>query len=486
MHLTCIQAQNKAMKTAGNFLIMLVGLTVSLSGVLSSCAQGTYSQPGYGQTQPDYGQPGYDNGYNNQPGYNNQQGYNQYSGQPQDFYNELGPYGQWVQTPQYGTVWIPNVPQGFQPYATNGHWVVTEYGNTWVSDYAWGWGPFHYGRWFQDPRMGWAWVPGYDWGPAWVSWRSGGGYYGWAPLGPGMNINVNLNIPANYWVFVPQVYITSPNIYSYYVPRPRVVNIYQNTTIINNVYRSNNRAYAYGPHRDEIERVTRRSVPVYRIENAGRPGRDEVRNNNSVGIYRPEVNRNNGRQGSESRSYNEPFDNTRRGSGSRTDSRYDSRNNAPNGGTYNGYPNGRGNAGTYPDAGSRPVPSTPAPTTTYPERGQSPRGGGSYGRPNYEAQQNQPAPQTGQAYPGQSAPQPRRQQTPEPAPAQWGQGNRQQAPVQQAPVERNYPSRDAGNGRVGTSQPQEQPRPATPEQRSPGQPTQGGYQSGRGSSRGNN
>ena len=28
------------------------------------------------------------------------------------------------------------------------------------------------------------WVPGYEWGPAWVSWRFGGGYVGWAPLPP--------------------------------------------------------------------------------------------------------------------------------------------------------------------------------------------------------------------------------------------------------------------------------------------------------------
>ena len=137
--------------------------------------------------------------------------------------------------------------RGFQPYATNGHWVVTEYGNTWVSDYNWGWAPFHYGRWYQDPYRGWAWVPGTEWGPAWVSWRSGGGYYGWAPLGPGGNGYGT--IPAPYWTFVPQIYITSPRVYSYYVPRPRVMNIYQQTTIINNVYQVNNRSYAYGPRR---------------------------------------------------------------------------------------------------------------------------------------------------------------------------------------------------------------------------------------------
>ena len=31
---------------------------------------------------------------------------------------------------------------------------------------------------------GWVWVPGYTWAPAWVSWRYGDGYAGWAPLPP--------------------------------------------------------------------------------------------------------------------------------------------------------------------------------------------------------------------------------------------------------------------------------------------------------------
>ncbi|MBO0947715.1 DUF6600 domain-containing protein [Fibrella forsythiae] len=496
------------MKTAGKLVIVLVGLTFSLAGVLSSCAQGSYNQPGYGQpgygqTQPGYGQPGYDNGYDNQPGYNNQQGYNQYSGQPQDFYNELGPYGQWVQTPQYGTVWIPNVQPGFQPYATNGHWVVTEYGNTWVSDYAWGWGPFHYGRWYQDPRMGWAWVPGYDWGPAWVSWRSGGGYYGWAPLGPGINIDVNINIPANYWVFVPQIYITSPSLYSYYVPRPRVVNIYQQTTIINNVYRVNNRAYAYGPRRDEIERVTRRSVPVYRIENSRRPGRDEVRNNNSIGIYRPETTRGTrDSRGNDSRVYNAPFDNNR--GGSRDDSRGNNvpgrssggsyggnarTNNVPEAGSpvptpgsYNG--GGRGNAGSYGDPGNRANPANPNSTPSYPDRGQT-RGGGGYGRPSYEAQQNQPMTQ-----PGQPAQPSRPEATPQPQ-REWGGqrgGGSYSPPASPAPASPQPPS----GGFENRQQPQAQPsggreqRVGGGEQRAPGGQPQGGYSTGRGSSRGNN
>ena len=106
----------------------------------------------------------------------------------QQFYDELSPYGEWVDDPDYGYIWVPDVEPDFQPYATNGRWVMTDYGNTWVSNYNWGWAPFHYGRWNYNNRFGWSWVPGYEWGPAWVNWRSGGGYYGWTPLGPGMKL----------------------------------------------------------------------------------------------------------------------------------------------------------------------------------------------------------------------------------------------------------------------------------------------------------
>ncbi|MFA6795615.1 MAG: DUF6600 domain-containing protein, partial [Proteiniphilum sp.] len=77
------------------------------------------------------------------------------------FYNELRPYGRWINNGRYGRVWVPNVGRDFHPYATNGYWVMTDYGNTWVSDYSWGWAPFHYGRWFYDDYYGWSWMPGY-------------------------------------------------------------------------------------------------------------------------------------------------------------------------------------------------------------------------------------------------------------------------------------------------------------------------------------
>lgn len=207
------------------------------------------------------------------------------------FYDELAPYGEWIDDPEYGYIWLPDADRGFQPYATNGNWVMTNYGNTWVSDYPWGWAPFHYGRWTYTDYYGWAWIPGYEWGPAWVSWRSGGGYYGWAPLGPRMSINVHVGIPHHHWVFVPQRYICSPRLYSYYAPHRNRVNIYNRTTIINNTYVYNNRTYVSGPRRSDIERATGSRVSVREINSSSRPGRAAV-NNRSVSIYRPDVDRN--------------------------------------------------------------------------------------------------------------------------------------------------------------------------------------------------
>ncbi len=214
-----------------------------------------------------------------------------YDASYQTFYDELAPYGTWVEDPDYGDVWVPNVDEGFMPYSTSGHWVLTDYGNTWVSDYPWGWATFHYGRWKFDDYYGWEWIPGRHWGPAWVNWRTGGGYYAWAPLGPGVSLNVSLGddyyIPEDYWVCAPQAYICSPFIYNYYVPRERVVNVIHQTVIISNTYVNNNVTYISGPRPAEIREYSRTPVQVYHINN--NPSRTPVINNTTINIYRPAI-----------------------------------------------------------------------------------------------------------------------------------------------------------------------------------------------------
>lgn len=188
------------------------------------------------------------------------------------FFNSLSPYGRWSSHPQYGSVWTPAVSADFHPYYTGGRWVMTEYGNTWLSDYEWGWAPFHYGRWFYDDYLGWAWVPDYTWGPGWVNWRTGGGYYGWAPLMPGIQVRLAINLPFNFWVFIPQRHFMSRNWYRYSAPRTQVTNIYHQTTIINNYYNHNNHEYAYGPRSSDIQRHTNSRVDVYNYSSRGNNG----------------------------------------------------------------------------------------------------------------------------------------------------------------------------------------------------------------------
>jgi hypothetical protein len=211
----------------------------------------------------------------------------------QSFYDELSPYGDWISYPEYGYVWRPdNRYNDFQPYRSEGHWAWSDDGWLWVSDYEWGWAPFHYGRWVYDSYDGWLWVPDYEWAPAWVVWRGGGDYYGWAPMSPA---SVSIYISAtgimyqyNYWCFAPRQYITSPHLSNYYIDRGRNTTIINHTTIINNY--SSNRDYVIGPSRNEVERYTGSRISPVRIRESQRAGRTIARNN-EVSIYKPYINR---------------------------------------------------------------------------------------------------------------------------------------------------------------------------------------------------
>jgi hypothetical protein len=209
----------------------------------------------------------------------------------QQFYDDLDPYGQWVSDPDYGYVWIPDAGDDFRPYSSNGYWAYTDYGNTWVSNYSWGWAPFHYGRWTYHNYYGWMWIPGNTWGPAWVSWRSGGGNYGWAPLGPGISINIALggySCPDYWWNFAPQQQIFNRN-WNRYSYGPRNNNTYINqTTIINNTYVVNRNTYLGGPRRNDLRAAIGRDPRPLAINNVRGPQRAQVRGDR-LNIYRPAV-----------------------------------------------------------------------------------------------------------------------------------------------------------------------------------------------------
>ena len=212
------------------------------------------------------------------------------------FYHELSPYGTWIDSPEYGSVWIPNVAPGFHPYGTSGYWASTVYGWTWVSFYPWGWAPFHYGRWYYDDWYGWVWIPGNEWGPAWVSWRHCDGYYGWAPLAPGfhfsMTFNIHIDVPVNHWVFVPGRHFGERYQERYHMGRLDNDRLYNrsNPIVTTSMDNERNTRFFSGPEVREIRKATGRDfkpVAVSEKNSAGQTIRNE-----RMEIYRPKVDEN--------------------------------------------------------------------------------------------------------------------------------------------------------------------------------------------------
>jgi hypothetical protein len=210
----------------------------------------------------------------------------------QQFYDELSPYGDWVDVPNYGYAWVPEVDDNFRPYYTNGNWVATDLGNTWESDYPWGWAPFHYGNWAYAQPHGWTWLPGYDWAPAQVSWRQGDGFYGWAPLMPRIPLGTALNAynpPDDWWVFVPQARLYDKNMYKHWRGPQFSRSILPGTSYITNVYKGKSGdTYIYGPRANEFARLTGKKVDVRRVVDVSHV-KSVGKRNDALRVYRPQV-----------------------------------------------------------------------------------------------------------------------------------------------------------------------------------------------------
>ncbi len=209
------------------------------------------------------------------------------------FYSSLSPYGEWVNVGDYGRCWRPvGVPIGWRPYV-DGHWIWTDYGWTWVSDYPWGWAPFHYGRWAFDPEYGWVWSPGYVWAPAWVEWRWGGGYAGWAPMPPGFHFRVDVVVGPDYndygvgiasWNFIRADEIGRPR-YGY-LERESVPRVIGNTRNVTEFRFTSRGVYNTGLSREQVERATRHRIETVNIVRTTELGRSRVEGN-QYHIYSP-------------------------------------------------------------------------------------------------------------------------------------------------------------------------------------------------------
>ncbi|MFM2293673.1 MAG: hypothetical protein RLZZ350_86 [Verrucomicrobiota bacterium] len=173
------------------------------------------------------------------------------------FYENLSPYGSWIEVDGYGRCWQPAVvvqQPDWRPYCDRGHWSYTSCGWYWESDYSWG-ATFHYGRWFHHARRGWCWVPDTSWGPAWVSWRDSADYCGWAPLPPtacyrpgvgftyrneNVSVSFGFDLGAECFTFVPRNHFGHDRPQNHAVPVANNTQIINNTTVVNNYVTGNN------------------------------------------------------------------------------------------------------------------------------------------------------------------------------------------------------------------------------------------------------
>jgi len=239
----------------------------------------------------------------------------------QTFYDNLASQGTWIQSPDYGYVWQPTINDpNWAPY-TVGHWVYSDAGWTWVSDEPFGWATYHYGRWVNLDGTGWCWVPGYTWAPAWVSWRYGDDYCGWAPLPPdsfvgidyignGIQITAGFHIGgdcdsyygigAGWYHFVPVSFLGSANYRGHYAnPHDNYV-IINRTTNVTNLNITPNAAgngpasrfsniSAGGPSLALVNASSATPVQRVSLTNTSRPGGGGRLANNSLALFAPRV-----------------------------------------------------------------------------------------------------------------------------------------------------------------------------------------------------
>ena len=227
----------------------------------------------------------------------------------------LNPYGTWVDVPNYGRCWQPTVAivdTAWRPYHQNGRWLYTNCGWYWHSHYSWGGIPFHYGRWHRDVGIGWVWVPGSVWGPAWVSWRHYDSYVGWAPLPPaarfhwgvgfswgGSRVGSSFAFGLAYtdYTFIGHRYFYDPLPWRHHVAYNSNQQIYENSTVNNNVIiGDNNTIINGGVEVNKIRAASRKEITSMAIRDVdASSGSQQIKpatvdqKNKTLSVYRPRL-----------------------------------------------------------------------------------------------------------------------------------------------------------------------------------------------------
>src|SRR5881398_1776091 len=190
--------------------------------------------------------------------------------------------GNWIDVEGYGYGWQPNLAvsePNWRPYS-DGYWAYTDYGWTWISYEDFGWATSHYGRWANLADYGWVWLPGedLDWGPAWVAWRTGGDYIGWATLPPrgpcivyegqpiGASVDIEFDIGPDYYNFCDIRFIGEPVLRDRIFPSRQNVTYISNTVNVTNITVQNNVVYNYGPDYNVVSTYSSRPIQRLTIE----------------------------------------------------------------------------------------------------------------------------------------------------------------------------------------------------------------------------
>jgi hypothetical protein len=196
------------------------------------------------------------------------------------FYEQLAPYGRWMDVSGYGYCWRPTLTTArWKPYV-DGCWVWSSMGWTWQSNEPFGWATYHYGRWVNLSRHGWVWVPGSEWAPAWVSWRQSRDHVGWAPLPPDRgsisgvyrDCDTQYNLGPSSYTFITTNHFVQPSYTTYCAPVMQNTTIFQSSVNVTQIVRCDDQPrrgmfqHHGGPPRAQMERDCARPVPQIEVQ----------------------------------------------------------------------------------------------------------------------------------------------------------------------------------------------------------------------------
>jgi len=265
------------------------------------------------------------------------------------FYDELAPYGEWVQVNakdigldlkksegensslmndllgiknayaddvNFGMffVWKPSPdlavtvtagePAVYTPY-TNGQWVNTNDGWYFKAPTPYEETTCHYGRWAYSPALGWVWLPGRVWSPAWVEWREDDNYIAWAPVPPSVYIVDNVLSPVvihdDRYVIVDKRHFIEPSVYKYrysYKENKNKIMI-KEMTKVDGVMIKNKTVINKGPDPFNIEKVTGKKIETVKI-NKVKNKNDDKYTASEINVYTPEFKKSKGKDKKES------------------------------------------------------------------------------------------------------------------------------------------------------------------------------------------